>query len=105
MTNSVIRCCLAALLLAGFALPAFADGSPVPWPKKATSPVLQPGVTHSTVLQIAPRNVADGNPVPWPKKITVTPMPVADGNPVPWPKKAGDVLLVADGNPVPWPKK
>jgi len=85
MKNSVVRFCLAALLLAGLALPAFADTSPVPWPKKESSPVLSTG--SNPVVQGLPKLVADTSPVPWPKKVTNIPNLVADTSPVPWPKK------------------
>jgi hypothetical protein len=107
MKNSVVRFCLAALLLAGLALPALADGSPVPWPKKAPSPVLNVSSNSGTLTQSSPNVVADGLPVPWPKKAVSTPALRADGLPVPWPKKAIQTppVLMADGLPVPWPKK
>lgn len=104
MSKLVVRLCLATSLMAGLTVPALADGSPVPWPKKA-SRSLTP--TRIAVQQIAPKKLADGSPVPWPKKLLVVPKSVADGSPVPWPKKSAtsDSLLLADGSPVPWPKK
>ena len=107
MRNSAVRFCLAALLFAGLTLPALADGLPVPWPKKASSPVLQPSGNHAVVVQKSQKMVADGSPVPWPKKAINRPVVRADGSPVPWPKKSAtaDSLLLADGSPVPWPKK
>jgi hypothetical protein len=69
------------LFLGAFALPAFADGNPSPWPTvKDGNPSPWPTVVTT-----------DGNPSPWPKLMT-------DGNPSPWPK------LMTDGNPTPWPK-
>jgi hypothetical protein len=85
MSKLVVRLCLATSLMAGLTVPALADGSPVPWPKKA-SRSLTP--TRSAVQQIAPKKLADGSPVPWPKKSATS-----------------DSLLLADGSPVPWPKK
>jgi hypothetical protein len=126
MKNSVVHVCLAALLLAGLAIPALADGSPVPWPKKANVPVLRmidrngPSLQELPLMIVdglpvpwpkklfaIPKAVADGSPVPWPKKIIVTPKTIADGSPVPWPKKSASESpqLIADGSPVPWPKK
>jgi hypothetical protein len=85
MSKLVVRLCLATSLMAGLTVPALADGSPVPWPKKA-SRSLTP--TRIAVQQIAPKKLADGSPVPWPKKSATS-----------------DSLLLADGSPVPWPKK
>jgi hypothetical protein len=102
MKHSVVRLHLFGVLLAGLASPAFADGNPIPWPKKLREPGL-------AVTVGSPKLVADGSPIPWPK-----PKLVADGNPIPWPKKLrepgptvtlGSPRLVADGNPIPWPKK
>jgi len=87
MRNSVVRFSLATLLLAGLAIPALADGLPVPWPKKIAYPPKQ-------VLQTRPVLTADGLPVPWPKKIIVGPQKVTQAP-----------VLLADGLPVPWPKK
>lgn len=85
MSKLVVRLCLATSLMAGLTVPALADGSPVPWPKKA-SRSLTP--TRIAVQQIAPKKLADGSPVPWPKKSATS-----------------DSLLLADGSPVPRPKK
>ncbi|PYX76049.1 MAG: hypothetical protein DMG72_06005 [Acidobacteria bacterium] len=88
MKHSVVRLHLFGVLLAGLASPAFADGNPIPWPKKLRELAL-------TVTVGSPKLVADGSPIPWPK-----PKLVADGSPIPWPKPK----LVADGSPIPWPK-
>jgi len=93
MKNSAVHLSLATLLLASLAIPALADGLPVPWPKKAATPVLLVNGNSSVLTQSPPKVVADGLPVPWPKKTVVRPQttqaPVllADGLPVPWPKK------------------
>jgi hypothetical protein len=94
MKKSVVRVCLAALLLAGLTIPALADGLPVPWPKKATTPVLRVTGNSSVLTQSSPKVVADGLPVPWPKKIIVSPQTMTQAP-----------VLLADGLPVPWPKK
>jgi len=109
MKHSVVRLHLIGVLLAGLASPAFADGNPIPWPKKLREP--GPAVTVDS-----PKLVADGLPIPWPKLVADgLPIPwpklVADGLPIPWPKLVADGLpipwpkLVADGLPIPWPKK
>jgi hypothetical protein len=108
MKNSVVRFWLAGLLLASLASPALADGSPVPWSNKASSPVLQLGDSFGSAVPKTPALVVDGLPVPWPKKAINTPALRADGLPVPWPKKIivqSPAVLIADGLPVPWPKK
>src|SRR5207249_12320220 len=87
MKHSVVRLHLFGVLLAGLASPAFADGHPIPWPKKLRELAL-------TVTVGSPKLVADGSPIPWPK-----PKLVADGSPSPWPKPK----LVAAGSPMPWP--
>jgi len=88
MKHSVVRLHLIGVLLAGLASPAFADGNPIPWPKKLREP--GPAVTVDS-----PKLVADGNPIPWPKKLREPGPTVTLGSP----------RLVADGNPIPWPKK
>ena len=105
MRQLVVRLYLTGVLLAAIATPAFADGNPIPWPKKSIQPAL-------VVTVGSPRLIADGNPIPWPKKLS-EPGVVADGNPIPWPKKMSpdpteatpSPRLIADGNPIPWPKK
>jgi hypothetical protein len=108
MKIPVLRFSLAGLLLASLALPALADGSPVPCPNKSSSPVLKLGERFSSAVKKTPGLVGDGLPVPWPKKAINTPAVRADGLPVPWPKKIivqSPAVLIADGLPVPWPKK
>ena len=113
MKNSVVGFFLAALLFAALALPAFADGLPVPWPKKATTPVLQLRDGNGSAVWNIQLLIVDGSPVPWPKKFINAPAVQADGLPVPWPKKiivspqsgVEAPVLQADGLPVPWPKK
>jgi hypothetical protein len=112
MKNSVLRYFFAASLLATLALPALADGLPVPWPKKASTPVLELSGHNGSTVQNMELLIVDGLPVPWPKKLINVPAVQADGLPVPWPKKINvqqkmnqSPLLQADGLPVPWPKK
>jgi hypothetical protein len=113
MTKSVLRYLFAASLLAGLAMPVLADTSPVPWPKKASTPVLQFSNGNSSTIQNMRLLIVDGSPVPWPKKFINAPAVQADGLPVPWPKKIivrpqpglESPVLQADGLPVPWPKK
>ncbi len=69
MKHSVVRLHLFGVLLAGLASPAFADGNPIPWPKKLREP--GPTVTLSSA-----RLVADGNPIPWPKKLRPGPITI-----------------------------
>ena len=88
MKNSIVRLHLTAVLLAALAIPALADGNPIPWPKK-------PGQPSPVVAVRSPKLVADGNPIPWPKK---------PGQPSPRPAVSSPSLL-ADGNPIPWPRK
>ncbi len=87
MKHSVVRLHLFGVLLAGLASPAFADGNPIPWPKKLRELAL-------TVTVGSPKLVANGSPIPWPK-----PKLVDDGAQIPWPKPK----LVADGSPIPEP--
>jgi len=90
MKDSIVRLHLTAVLLAALAIPALADGSPIPWPKK-------PGPPSPVVTVRSPRLVADGSPIPWPKKpsqpgpvvVVGSPRLVADGSPIPWPRKPG----------------
>jgi hypothetical protein len=105
MKDAAVRIFLATSLLTALALPVFADGSPVPWPKKTSNSVLRVSSNHSRLTQ--PVLLVDGSPVPWPKKTLSRPALQADGSPVPWPKKSATEtpLLIADGSPVPWPKK
>ena len=88
MKQLVVRLYLTGVLLAALATPAFADGSPIPWPKKS-------GQLALVQTEGSPALVTDGNPIPWPKKASeldptvTTPSPrlIADGNPIPWPRK------------------
>lgn len=65
MTKPVVSLSLVGLLLGALAVPAVADGNPIPWPKTPTKPPSK-AVNSQTFL-------ADGNPIPWPKTPTKPP--------------------------------